>query len=31
MKNNFEKFGLGFILGIMLFGIISVMIVSYLR
>ena len=31
MKNNLENFGLGFILGVMLFGIMTVMIVSYLR
>ena len=31
MKNNLEKFGLGFLLGIILFGIMSAMIVSYIR
>lgn len=30
MKNNLEKFGLGFIIGIVLFGIISILLVSYI-
>jgi len=30
MKNFFENLGIGFLLGIMLFGIIAVMIASYI-
>ena len=30
MKNNFDRFGLGFILGTVLFGIMILVIMSYL-
>lgn len=31
MKNSFNKFGIGFILGILLFGAFSIIIISYIK